>query len=805
MREDSPGAPQLPLVFDNHGTAPIRSSQFAPADVVEPPVAPGAGLHPQLASRDPRHLPGVGRDCDHDGRAEHDLDATRVEWSSPLDDAQGRAHPTLDEFVDELVDDPHHDHDHDHDHDSDDHADDHSPCDVACHARRDGDVHHPDEGHDDEDRDDFGLALISRLDREQRRRERRRRQRRWTPDTDDAGGTDSLAWSGPVDPRRRPPRGDHLVVRRALRHRLSRRADHRPPKLPSGHQRHHRSAHGVDPQSRSVRSFATGPLEGVALALYFVLLPYVLETKWRSSYSTTDGVVMRDLLVGLGIFWIVFLALLIAYVHQLRHRRTLPGNGCAWLASLVIAALPFLVTSSADAAPSAHLGSRAVAATRVTDARPLPPAHEPVPSLPAASHVALFAAALTAKGRRDRLRRARDFDDDDLDALARRLRDTDDRMIAQLRDVIGSARDGQSVVDDDATQVEGRVDFDPVVVSVLERREGALELGYAREGGSLPVDLSWSAAELSSRVIALHDGSVTFAHGDNELMRALARRRDLSNMVVYLGDPNDLDEELRGLCVTLRAARGTSGAREPYAPHVRVELLRAYPQVQGLHEDFTATLRRRSIEMVAYLAMHAGEPVTGDRLRTRVLSHANVDASKTTLNNTASSVRRGLGGDAAGPFLEPVSSGLYRVRDVALDVADFHRLVARGRASQGEGAVALYVEALRLVHGEPLASVLKGFEWFTFEGHRAQLQRDGEWVALALHDAALAAEDVETAFWALRQGLLLDPDSDVLLDALGRVPRLRQFRGDGAGAAQHQSVGPGRAVAMSWAFERFGR
>ena len=562
----------------------------------------------------------------------------------------------------------------------------------------------------------------------------------------------------------------------------------------------------MDPQSRSVRSFATGPLEGVALALYFVLLPYVLETKWRSSYATSDGAVMRDLLVGLGIFWIVFLALLIVYVNQLRHRRTLPGNGCAWLAGLVIAALPFLVTTSAGAAPRAHLASPVVATARAADAHPPSPAHGPTaPPVTAASHVALFAAALTAKGRRDRLRRARDFNDDDLDALARRLRETDDRMIAQLRDVIGSARDGQSVVDDDATQVEGRVDFDPVVVSVLERREEALELGYAREGGSLPVDLTWSAAQLSARVIALHDGSVTFAHGDNELMRALARRRDHSTMVVYLGDPVELDEELRGLCVTLRAARGTSGAREPRVPGVRVELLRAYPQVQGLHEDFTATLRRRSIEMVAYLAMHAGEPVTGDRLRTRVLAHANVDASKTTLNNTASSVRRGLGGDAAGPFLEPVSSGLYRVREVGLDVADFHQLVARGRASQGEDAVALYVDALRLVHGEPLASVLKGFEWFTFEGHRAQLQRDGEWVALALHDAALAAGDVETAFWALRQGLLLDPDSDVLLDALGRVPRLRQFGGDGARAAQHQSVSPGRAVAMSWAFERFGR
>ena len=152
-----------------------------------------------------------------------------------------------------------------------------------------------------------------------------------------------------------------------------------------------------------------------------------------------------------------------------------------------------------------------------------------------------------------------------------------------------------------------------------------------------------------------------------------------------------------------------------------------------------------------------------------------------------------------------MSSGLYRLRGVSLDVADFHRAVARSRVASPDEAYELYVAALRLVHGEVLASVLKGFEWFTFEGHRAQLQRDGEWVARALHDAALERGDVETAFWALRQGLWLDPESEDLLDALSRVPRLRQFGGDGAGAAQHESVRTGRAVAMSWAFERFGR
>jgi len=558
----------------------------------------------------------------------------------------------------------------------------------------------------------------------------------------------------------------------------------------------------VGTRHRSLRSVATGPLQGVALTLYFVLLPYVIVTKWHFSYTVTNGAVLRDLLVGLALFWLIFLTLLVAYVHQLRHHRLVPANGAAWLAGLIIIALPFLVSASADAATRS---------TPVAVSTPLSPESPVTHSLAhhgtaSASATALFATALAAKGRRDRLKLGSGVDDvDDVDVVARRLHDGDEELVAQLRDVVGSDVDGHVLVTDDAWSAPARHDSDPVVVSLLSARDEALVLGYAREGGSLPVDLDWTPAEYYDRVVGLHEGRVVFAHSDNELVRALARRRDLTTLVVYLGAPSDLDDELRDLCVTVRSASGADGGERRVRPTVRIELLRAYPQVQGLVEDFTPTLRRRCLEMASYLAMHHGEPVTGDRLRTRVLVHAQIDASKTTLSNTASALRRSLGSDAQGLRLEPVSNGLYHLHGVELDVADFHRLVARSRRAPADEAFDLYLEALRLVRGEPLASVTKGFEWFTFEGHRAQLQRDGEWAALALHEAALARDDVETAFWALRQGLLLDPDSDDLADALARVPRLRQFRGDGSGPAQHETVRPGRAVAMSWAFERFGR
>ena len=237
---------------------------------------------------------------------------------------------------------------------------------------------------------------------------------------------------------------------------------------------------------------------------------------------------------------------------------------------------------------------------------------------------------------------------------------------------------------------------------------------------------------------------------------------------------------------------------------VRVELLRADARVVGLGEPFTPTLRRRCVEMLAYLAMHRHEPITGERLRTRVLTHADVDASQRTLANTASVVRRSVGSDAEGPRLHAVtSSGLYVTHGITCDVEVFTTLIARARQLSNADAAPLAHQALAMVQGEPLASALRGFEWFLAEGFGARLSRDGEWAALALHHDALANGRYEMAFWALRQGLLIDPYSDVLIEASARVPRLREFGPDERRPAPPESVSPGRAVAMSWSLHGF--
>jgi hypothetical protein len=102
--------------------------------------------------------------------------------------------------------------------------------------------------------------------------------------------------------------------------------------------------------SSPVRRFSKGPLHGTALALYFVLLPYVVVTKWTLTQDETNGTLVRILLVALGIFWLAFLFQVGQNILRLRQGVGLGAGGTAWLAGIIVAALPFLVSSAASAA-----------------------------------------------------------------------------------------------------------------------------------------------------------------------------------------------------------------------------------------------------------------------------------------------------------------------------------------------------------------------------------------------------------------------------------------------------------------------
>jgi hypothetical protein len=594
-----------------------------------------------------------------------------------------------------------------------------------------------------------------------------------------------------------------------------------------------------------VGRFAAGPLHGTALALYFALLPFVVIAKWRLTPHLAHGALVRVLLIALAFFWLLFLTQLIRDVIRLRRGLHIGAGGIAWLAGLMVATLTLLaptVTLTAPANPDRPVASATawtVAPADATASTTTPPIKDtrasqaPHPSRHTPSGFGSLSAlslALMAKRRSDDLRQQQfDLDDAQIDDTIELLRNTNQTLVAQLRYVIGDRLDGVMTLSSDLRYAALTHSEDPVLVCVLCDDDDVL-ISFAREGGSLRVPAHWSNEDIMAATFALHNGGRTLcAPFEHELLRALATRKSHATMVLYLGAARDLDLELSACAVIiqpvvldeqLRAAAQNLVAPEKVEnrrldvtsdpnglerDEIRVEVLRSEPRIVGLTKPFTATLRRRCVEMVAYLALHRHEPVTGDRLRTRVLVHADVDASTRTLANTASAVRRSLGVDERGPRLHPVtSSGLYVTHGVTSDLEIFHSLVARARQLPLEEAAAFTHRALALVRGEPLASALRGFEWFLVEGLSARLMRDGEWASLALHQHALNIHDVELAYWSIAQGLLIDPESDALTDALARVPRLRQFGGDRSGAAQNQAVGAGGAVAVSRPLDRLG-
>ena len=93
-------------------------------------------------------------------------------------------------------------------------------------------------------------------------------------------------------------------------------------------------------------------------------------------------------------------------------------------------------------------------------------------------------------------------------------------------------------------------------------------IGFAHEGGQLPVAPSWSSEDIVKNVVALHDGKVVFARSEAELLRALATRTLRQNVVVYLGAASQLDDELAACAVTVVPhVRGAeSRAERAHAP-----------------------------------------------------------------------------------------------------------------------------------------------------------------------------------------------------------------------------------------------
>jgi len=773
---DNDFSPSRQLPFEDQYEIIQLSQELALGDLVESTPSPSPGLH-------------------LDDDVEFGPATTRVVVGTDDDEPPSRRGNA--ESVDEY----------------DDEYDEYDDDDSDAKTRRDGPRGRDGDSLDDERASRHELLARDRFER-QAGRERARRER---------GERRTERPTHSVFRRRRRParRSRHLERRHertrqddvALRKPVGQRAgavrDRRPRTLSIDHHpRHTIDNTDVAADARQLKRPLTTRVQGAALVAYFALLPYVVLTKWRLTSAQSNGALIRALLVVLAVFWLGFLLQVVRNVTRLRRGRRVSAGGSAWLAGLLVALFALMVPTSnvtvkhATAISVAH----GVTATPSSPTRRVP---SPVTGL------ASVPMALMAKRRSDLLRQlSDDADHFEVEESIELLRARNPDLIAHLAHLAGDALDGVLEVRDGITLVASSTSNAPIVACALGPTADGSLVGFAREGGRLAIPASWSSDDVTSNAVGLHDGKVLFARSEAELLRLLATRTLRHGVVVYLGVANELDDELTACTITLqpyvdreRTADRYAHASNRDAPRssdLRVELLRADPQVVGLVEPFTPPLRRRCVEMVAYLALHRQEPVTGERLRTRVLTHADVDASQRTLANTASAVRRSLGVDANGPRLHPVtSSGLYVTHGVSSDVEVFSTLVARARQLPVTDAAPLAHQALVMIKGEPLASALRGFEWFLAEGHGARLARDGEWAALALHHTSLQRRNYELAFWALQQGLLIDPYSDALGEALSRVPRLREFGGDGSRAAQHESVSARGAVAMSWAFARF--
>jgi len=176
---------------------------------------------------------------------------------------------------------------------------------------------------------------------------------------------------------------------------------------------------------------------------------------------------------------------------------------------------------------------------------------------------------------------------------------------------------------------------------------------------------------------------------------------------------------------------------------------------------------------VAYLALHAGEEVTSDRLRTRVLGSSDADAAAKTLFNIATAARRAMGSDATGAPLFPpgTRTGHYRVAEGV--TTDVHRAASLALAGSGtedpDTAMGLLRTALDLVEGEPMANVLSGYTWWDAEGHGARIAAVLVNAAGDLAALAVGAELFELAQWGLAKARLVDPYSEAISRAAMQV------------------------------------
>ena len=216
----------------------------------------------------------------------------------------------------------------------------------------------------------------------------------------------------------------------------------------------------------------------------------------------------------------------------------------------------------------------------------------------------------------------------------------------------------------------------------------------------------------------------------------------------------------------IRVEVRSHGAIGSSAGELEVKLLTVLPWIDGLQGVLPTKRARRATELVAYLALHHPDPISSDRLRTRVLGTPDFDAAAKTLFNTVGAARRALGSDSQGQLYLPNASryGHYKLsQSVTVDVTRAAQFVtAAQNAASVDESIALYRGAFDLVKGEPLAGVLSGYSWWSSEGHEARLNATIVDAACRAVHLAIGEALLDLATWVLDRARLVDPYSELL-------------------------------------------
>ena len=325
-------------------------------------------------------------------------------------------------------------------------------------------------------------------------------------------------------------------------------------------------------------------------------------------------------------------------------------------------------------------------------------------------------------------------------------------------------------------------------LAVLGQRAGPLIASFASLARQEPwsgrvdvrstsngIDLTWfsgtadGATEGRARVTARPNEEVdlTIVVDDQGLTihpKGLSLRPDSSVDVGSASRRNTDQDSPRDETVRVEV-RDHSAIGSP-AGELDVKLLTVVPWIDGLQGVLPTKRARRATELVAYLALHHPDPISSDRLRTRVLGTPDFDAAAKTLFNTVGAARRALGSNSQGQLYLPNASryGHYKLsQSVTVDVTRAAQFVTAARnAASVDESIALYRGAFDLVKGEPLAGALAGYSWWSSEGHEARLNAMIVDAACRAVHLAIGEALLDLAAWVLDKARLVDPYSELL-------------------------------------------